>query len=72
MGQLRRRKHKLKIHRTSEVEQLKRRRYKQRYHRTLEEGVRKKKNQREFRNKVKVIPTPEEEMSKIQHLEIEP
>ncbi len=62
----------MKIHRTSEVEQLKRRRYKQRYHRTLEEGVRKKKNQREFRNKVKVIPTPEEEMSKIQHLEIEP
>jgi hypothetical protein len=32
------------------VEQLKRRRYKQRYHRTLEEGVRKKKNHREFRN----------------------
>jgi hypothetical protein len=33
------------------LEQLRRRRYKQRYHKTLEEGVKKKKNQREFRNK---------------------
>jgi hypothetical protein len=33
------------------VEQLRRRRYIHRYHRTLEEGIRKKKNQREFKNK---------------------
>jgi hypothetical protein len=33
------------------VEHFKRRRYNQRYHKTLEEGVRKKKNQREFNNK---------------------
>jgi len=35
---------------TSKVEQL-RRRYNQRYHRTLKEGVMKKKNQREFKNR---------------------
>jgi hypothetical protein len=42
VGQLKRRKYKLKNHRTSKVEQLKRR-YSQRYHKTLEEGVIKKK-----------------------------
>jgi hypothetical protein len=36
---------------TSKVEQLRRRRYNQKYHRTLEEGVTKKKNQKEFRNR---------------------
>jgi hypothetical protein len=51
VGQLKRRKYKLKNHKTSEVEQLKRRRYSQRYHKTLEEGVKKKKNQREFKNR---------------------
>jgi hypothetical protein len=51
MGQLRRSKYRLRNHRTSKVEQLRRRRYNHRYHKTLEEGVRKKKNQREFRNK---------------------
>ncbi len=56
------------------MEQLKKRRYSQRYYKTLEEGVKKKKNQREFKNrkKRKVILTLEEEISKIQHLEIEP
>jgi hypothetical protein len=43
MEQLRKRKYKLKNHRTLEVEQLRRRRYSQRYHKTLKEGVRKKK-----------------------------
>ncbi len=33
------------------MEQLKMRRYNQRYHRTLKEGVRKKKNQKKFRNR---------------------
>jgi hypothetical protein len=33
------------------VKQLGKRRYSQRYHKTLEEGVRKKKNQREFNNR---------------------
>jgi hypothetical protein len=50
LGQLRRRKYILRNHMTSEVEQL-RRRYNQRYHRTLKEGVMKKKNQREFKNR---------------------
>jgi hypothetical protein len=49
MEQLRRRKYKLKNHRTLEVEQLRKRRYNQRYHRTLKEGVKKKKTQKEFR-----------------------
>jgi hypothetical protein len=51
MGQLRRRKYRLKNHKTSKVEQFKRRRYIKRYHMTLEEGVRKKKNQKEFMNR---------------------
>ncbi len=51
MGQLKRRKYRLKNHKTSKVEQLKRRRYNQRYHMTLKQGVRKKKNLREFRNR---------------------
>jgi hypothetical protein len=50
VGQLKRRKYRLKNHKTSKVEQLKRT-YNQRYHMTLEEGVRKKKNQREFKNR---------------------
>jgi hypothetical protein len=33
------------------VEQLKRRRYNQIYHKILEEGIRKKKNQREVKNR---------------------
>jgi hypothetical protein len=33
------------------VEQLRRRKYSQKYHKTLKERVRKKKNQKEFRNK---------------------
>jgi hypothetical protein len=33
------------------VEQLKGRRYDQKYHKTLKKGVRKKKNQREFKKK---------------------
>ncbi len=49
--QLRRKKYRLKNHKTSKVEQFKRRRYSQKYHRTLEEGIKKKKNQREFRNR---------------------
>jgi hypothetical protein len=44
MGQLRRRKFKLKNHRTSKVEEFGKRRYSHRYHKTLDEGVRKKKN----------------------------
>jgi hypothetical protein len=50
VGQLKRRKYKLRNHKTLQVEQL-RRRYSQRYHRTSREGVRKKKNQREFKNR---------------------
>jgi hypothetical protein len=50
MGHLKRKKYKLRNHRTSKVEQLKRRRYNHRYHRTLEEGVKEKKSQKEFRN----------------------
>jgi hypothetical protein len=49
VGQLKGRKYKLKNRKTSKVEQFKRR-YNQRYHTTLEEGVKKKKNQREFMN----------------------
>jgi hypothetical protein len=44
MQQLKRRKYKLRNHRTSKVEQLRRKRYNQKYHMTLKEGVRKKKN----------------------------
>jgi hypothetical protein len=51
VGQLRKRKYILKNHKTSKVEQLKKRRYNQRYCMTLEEGVKKKKNQRQFKNK---------------------
>jgi hypothetical protein len=51
VGYLKRRKYGLRNHTTLEVEQLRRRRYILRYHMTLEEGVRKKKNQREFRNR---------------------
>jgi hypothetical protein len=51
MEQLRKRKYKLRNHKTLEVEQFRRRRYSQRYHMTLEEGIKKKKNQREFKNK---------------------
>jgi hypothetical protein len=43
----------LRNHRISKVEQFRRRRYKQKNHRTLEEGVRKRKNHREFKNKDK-------------------
>jgi hypothetical protein len=49
--QLRRRKCRLKNHKTSEVEQLRRRRYNKKNHRTLDEGVKKKENHREFKNK---------------------
>jgi hypothetical protein len=42
VGQLRRRKYRLKNHRTSEVEQLRRKKYNHIYHKTLKEGVRKK------------------------------
>ncbi len=51
MGQLRRKKYRLRNHKTLKAQQLKRRRYSQRYHKTLEEGVRKKNNQREFKNR---------------------
>jgi hypothetical protein len=51
VGQLRRRKYRLKNHKTLEVEQLRRRRYNEKYHRTLKEGVRMKMNQRGFRNR---------------------
>jgi hypothetical protein len=51
MGQLKRRKYKLRNHKTSKVEQLRKRRYNQRYFRTLEEGVIEKNNQRGFRNR---------------------
>ncbi len=55
------------------MEQLKRRRYNQRYHKTLEEGVEKKKLKRIWeQEKVEAIPTPKEEISKIEHLDIEP
>jgi len=50
VGQLRRKKYRLRNHWTSEVEQFMKRRYSQRYDRTLEKGVKKKKNQREFMN----------------------
>jgi hypothetical protein len=43
MEQLRRRKYKLKNHRTLEVEQFRKRKYIRRYHRTLEERIMKKK-----------------------------
>jgi len=43
MEQFKRKKYRLKNHKTSKNEQFKRRRYSQRYCRTLEEGVRKKK-----------------------------
>jgi len=43
VGQLKRRKYRLKNHRISKVEQLKRKRYSQRYHKTLEGGARRKK-----------------------------
>jgi hypothetical protein len=51
MEQFKRKKYRLKNHKTSKNEQFKRRRYNQRYCMTLEEGVMKKKNQREFKNK---------------------
>jgi len=35
----------------SKVEQLKKRRYNQKNHKTLEEGVRRKKNPKQFKNK---------------------
>jgi hypothetical protein len=56
------------------VEQLRRRRYSQKYHKTLKEGVNKKKKPKgiQEQEKVEAIPTPEEEISKIQHLEIKP
>ncbi len=50
MEHFKRRKYKLNNHKTLEMEHLRRKRYNQKYHRTLEEGVRKKNNQREFRN----------------------
>jgi hypothetical protein len=43
VGQLKRRKYRLKNHRISKVEQLKRKKYSQRYHKTLEGGARRKK-----------------------------
>jgi hypothetical protein len=49
MGHIRRRKCRLKNHKTSKVEQLKRRRYNQRYHKTLEEGLGRKKTRRNSR-----------------------
>jgi hypothetical protein len=51
MEQLKRRKCRLRNHKTSKLEQFKRQKYRQRNHRTLEEGVRKKKNHKEFMNK---------------------
>jgi hypothetical protein len=48
--QHRRRMCRLNNYMTSEVEQLRRRGYSQRNHKTLKEGVRKKKNLKEFRN----------------------
>ncbi len=74
MGQLKRKKYKLRNHRTSKVEQLKRRRYNHRYHRTLEEGVKGKKKPEGIQEheKVEAIPAPKEKTSKIQHLDIKP
>jgi hypothetical protein len=55
------------------VEQLRRRRYSQRYHKTLEEGVKKKKTRGNSGiGKGGGYSTLEEDISKIQHLEIEP
>jgi hypothetical protein len=51
VGQLRRRTYRPRNRRTSKVEQLKRRKYNYKYHKTLKEGVKKKKNHREFMNK---------------------
>ncbi len=53
MEHLKRKKCKLKNHKTSKVEQSKRWRYKQKNHKTLEEGVKKRKNHSELRNKDK-------------------
>ncbi len=52
---------------TSKVEQLKRRRYRQRKHGTSKEGVRKRKNHKEFKQQgqVEIILAIEEELSKI-------
>jgi hypothetical protein len=72
VGQLKRRKYKLKNHKTSEVEQLKRRRYSQRYHKTLEEGVKKKKIKRNSRTrKGGGYSNTRKKKSKIQNLDIE-
>jgi hypothetical protein len=49
--QLKRRKCKLRNHRTSEVEQLMRQKYIQRNHMTSEEGVKKRKNHIKLKNK---------------------
>jgi hypothetical protein len=49
--QLRRKKCRPRNHMTSEVEQLRRRSYNKENHRTLDEGVKKKKNHKEFKNK---------------------
>jgi hypothetical protein len=43
MEQLRRKKYKLKNHKTTKMEQLRRKKYNQRCHMTLEEGIKKKK-----------------------------
>jgi hypothetical protein len=51
MEQLGSKKYRLRNHKTSKVEQLRRRRYSQRYHKTLEEGVKKKEDQREFKDR---------------------
>jgi hypothetical protein len=44
MGQFKRRKYKLRNHKTLEVVQLRRRKKSQRYHKTLKDGVKKKNN----------------------------
>jgi hypothetical protein len=73
VGWFRRRKYKVRNHKASKVEQLRKRRYNQKYHGTLEEGVRKKKNQGELRNKKSGgLLTPKENISKIQHMDIKP
>jgi hypothetical protein len=46
MEQLRKRKYRIRNHRTLEVEQFKKGKYKQRNHKTLEEGAKKRKNHR--------------------------